>query len=221
MSETPIKCDYCQGNRAMMLWQGECAACIKAERDTLRQRVQEIEKEREIQEMLIGSKEDSRAAAIRREDELKKRMQELTEKGESLCHQNGNLLIENHDLKKRVQELEAEVSKAMDALDGYGRTNPGLVEAAEEAVRSSNEWRIEACGLSAKLATLEAEIERLKASTVPAKCYYYESNGKWHWRIKYTLLGDEAETEQQAKEAAQKQLTELWDEIAAQHKEAL
>ena len=34
---------------------------------------------------------------------------ELTRKGESLCCQNGNLLIEQHDLKAEIAKLQAEV----------------------------------------------------------------------------------------------------------------
>lgn len=43
------------------------------------------------------------AAEIER---LEQDIQELTRKGEALCVQNGTLMIEDHDLKKRVAKLE-------------------------------------------------------------------------------------------------------------------
>ena len=90
--------------------------------------------------------------------ELEAANAELTRKGEGLCQQNGNLLIEQHDLKKRIAKLNAAINDTASVLpecyvsmcenpDDADLLEPTLVEKAEYAVK--------------RIAELEAEIAEL------------------------------------------------------------
>jgi hypothetical protein len=68
-------------------------------------------------------------------DMVRAELADMTRKNTLLCNQNGALLIENHDLKKKVAELEAEIAGAKHALGDFaGPTFGGTLAGGIDAL---------------------------------------------------------------------------------------
>ena len=117
------------------------------------ERIEQLTRECEAARRAAADMKEGAALLARERDEARAEVERLKQKGEGLCHQNGNLLIEIHDVKRERDslrtQLQAEAARA------------GHMQAAAlkhiRWVRSIDDWK-PCTPVAAALSLLEKDV---------------------------------------------------------------